>query len=197
MSRLASPGFFSVSFMPINTTNSISPSHSHSQPEILISILRIILVRTIFNSVQFYFRPRQEIKQNLDGARAALSAMRLEPKCRQQLQLLLQRQHLEEEELRLRQYMELEKFQKNLDASEWHICCIFILPENFTYIDNNISTFLSLSIRHAAPPSHAIDRNRCDRCPAAVRLKHIATGERLAAAAAGRTERQHQQHNRR
>lgn len=62
----------------------------------------------------------QEIKQNLDGARAALASMRVEPKCRQQLQLLLQRQHLEEEELRLRHYMELEKFQKNLDLSE---CC--------------------------------------------------------------------------
>lgn len=44
--------------------------------------------------------------------------MQLEPKSRQQLQLLLQRQHLEEEELRLRHYMELEKFQKNLDSSK-------------------------------------------------------------------------------
>lgn len=61
----------------------------------------------------------QEIKHNLDVARTALSGMRLEPKCRQQLALLLQRQHLEEEELRLRHYMELEKFQRNLDLSEW------------------------------------------------------------------------------
>lgn len=44
--------------------------------------------------------------------------MQLEPKSRQQLQLLLQRQHLEEEELRLRHYMELEKFQKNLDSGK-------------------------------------------------------------------------------
>lgn len=55
----------------------------------------------------------------MDDARNVLSAMRLEPKCRQQLQLLMQRQHLEEEELRLRHYMELEKFQKNLDLSKY------------------------------------------------------------------------------
>ena len=60
----------------------------------------------------------QEIKHNLDNARNVIGSMRLEAKCRQQLQLLLQRQHLEEEELRLRHYMELEKFQKNLDQSK-------------------------------------------------------------------------------
>lgn len=58
----------------------------------------------------------------MDGARTALLAMRLEPKCRQQLQLILQRQHLEEEELRLRHYMELEKLEKNLDLSECFTC---------------------------------------------------------------------------
>jgi WNK lysine deficient protein kinase len=40
--------------------------------------------------------------------------MRLEVQHRQQLILLMQRQQLEEEELRLRHYMELEKFQKGL-----------------------------------------------------------------------------------
>lgn len=38
--------------------------------------------------------------------------MRLEPTSRQRLQLLLQRQHIEEEELRLRHFMELEKFRE-------------------------------------------------------------------------------------
>lgn len=41
-----------------------------------------------------------------------LSTMRLEPTTRQRLQLLLQRQHIEEEELRLRHFMELEKFRE-------------------------------------------------------------------------------------
>lgn len=41
-----------------------------------------------------------------------LSTMRLEPTSRQRLQLLLQRQHIEEEELRLRHFMELEKFRE-------------------------------------------------------------------------------------
>lgn len=40
--------------------------------------------------------------------------MQLKPQIRQQLTLLLQRQHLEEQELRLRHWMELEKFHKGL-----------------------------------------------------------------------------------
>lgn len=51
-----------------------------------------------------------------------LQCMQLKPQIRQQLTLLLQRQHLEEQELRLRHWMELEKFHKglgklNVDAS--------------------------------------------------------------------------------
>lgn len=61
---------------------------------------------------KFHF---QEIKHNLEVTRNVLRTMRLEPTSRQQLQLLLQRQHLEEEELRLRHFMELEKFQKTVD----------------------------------------------------------------------------------
>lgn len=41
-----------------------------------------------------------------------LGSMRLEPTTKQRLQLLLQRQHIEEEELRLRHFMELEKFRE-------------------------------------------------------------------------------------
>lgn len=52
----------------------------------------------------------------MDNARNILSTMRLETNSRQQLQLLMQRQHIEEEELRLKHYMELEKFQKSLDS---------------------------------------------------------------------------------
>ncbi|XP_055714504.1 serine/threonine-protein kinase WNK1-like isoform X2 [Phlebotomus papatasi] len=55
-----------------------------------------------------------ELKRNLDVAKSRLTQMHLEPKSRQQLQLLLSRQHLEEEELRLRHFMELEKFQKSV-----------------------------------------------------------------------------------
>lgn len=43
-----------------------------------------------------------------------LQCMQLKPQIRQQLTLLLQRQHLEEQELRLRHWMELEKFHKGL-----------------------------------------------------------------------------------
>ena len=57
----------------------------------------------------------QEIKHNLEVTRNMLGTMRLEPTSRQQLTLLLQRQHLEEEELRLRHFMELEKFQKTVE----------------------------------------------------------------------------------
>lgn len=46
-----------------------------------------------------------------------LGTMRLEPTLRHQLQLLLQRQHLEEEELRLRHFMELEKFQRTVERT--------------------------------------------------------------------------------
>lgn len=48
--------------------------------------------------------------------------MRLEPTSRQRLQLLLQRQHIEEEELRLRHFMELEKFrERKCDALKFPI----------------------------------------------------------------------------
>lgn len=47
--------------------------------------------------------------------------MRLEPTSRQRLQLLLQRQHIEEEELRLRHFMELEKFRER--KLEWSVHC--------------------------------------------------------------------------
>lgn len=39
----------------------------------------------------------------------------MELKCRQQLLLLLKRQQLEEEELTLRHYRELEKFNKSIE----------------------------------------------------------------------------------
>jgi hypothetical protein len=44
--------------------------------------------------------------------------MQLKPQVRQQLTLLLQRQHLEEQELRLRHWMELEKFHKGLGKED-------------------------------------------------------------------------------
>lgn len=47
-----------------------------------------------------------------------LSTIRLEPTSRQRLQLLLQRQHIEEEELRLRHFMELEKFREQITSED-------------------------------------------------------------------------------
>lgn len=49
---------------------------------------------------------------HLATARSMLSCMQIKPQIRQQLNLLLQRQHLEEQELRLKHWMELEKFYK-------------------------------------------------------------------------------------
>lgn len=43
-----------------------------------------------------------------------LKTMQLKPQVRQQLTLLLQRQNIEEQELRLRHWMEMEKFYKGL-----------------------------------------------------------------------------------
>lgn len=63
-------------------------------------------------SEYFFFPFVQEIKYNLEVTRNMLGSMRLEPTTRQRLQLLLQRQHIEEEELRLRHFMELEKFRE-------------------------------------------------------------------------------------
>lgn len=59
----------------------------------------------------------QEIKQNLEVTRNMLGSMRLEPTLRHQLQLLLQRQHLEEEELRFKHFVELEKFQRTVERN--------------------------------------------------------------------------------
>lgn len=62
----------------------------------------------------FAYRSQELENHHLDTARNMLKCMQLKPQIRQQLTLLLQRQHLEEQELRLRHWMELEKFHKGL-----------------------------------------------------------------------------------
>lgn len=57
----------------------------------------------------------QEIQKNLENVRVNLTSRSLESKTKKQLMLLLQRQNLEEEELKLRHYRELERFQYILD----------------------------------------------------------------------------------
>lgn len=52
----------------------------------------------------------QVIKQNLDNARNGLLLLQLEPQSRQQLEFFLHRQLIEEEELHVRHYNELQKF---------------------------------------------------------------------------------------
>lgn len=54
----------------------------------------------------------EDIGQNLVAIQNHLRGMQLMPSSRQQLQLLLQRQHIEHEELKLRHFLELEKFLK-------------------------------------------------------------------------------------
>ncbi|XP_053679249.1 uncharacterized protein LOC128730240 [Anopheles nili] len=53
-----------------------------------------------------------DIGQNLLAIQNHLCGCQLMPSARQQLQLLLQRQHIEHEELKLRHFLELEKFLK-------------------------------------------------------------------------------------
>uniref|UniRef100_A0A182MYU3 Uncharacterized protein n=1 Tax=Anopheles dirus TaxID=7168 RepID=A0A182MYU3_9DIPT len=53
-----------------------------------------------------------DIGHNLLAIQNHLCALQLMPSARQQLQLLLQRQHIEHEELKLRHFLELEKFLK-------------------------------------------------------------------------------------
>ncbi|XP_063707077.1 serine/threonine-protein kinase Wnk [Culicoides brevitarsis] len=59
-----------------------------------------------------------EIQKNLENVRANLTSRSLESKTKKQLMLLLQRQNLEEEELKLRHYRELERFQYILDEED-------------------------------------------------------------------------------
>lgn len=54
----------------------------------------------------------EDIGQNLVAIQNHLRGMQLMASSRQQLQLLLQRQHIEHEELKLRHFLELEKFLK-------------------------------------------------------------------------------------
>ena len=61
----------------------------------------------------------QELENHhLDTGRNMLKTMQLKPQVRQQLTLLLQRQNIEEQELRLRHWMEMEKFYKGLGKSD-------------------------------------------------------------------------------
>lgn len=60
----------------------------------------------------------QEIQKTLDNVRADLTSRNLESKTKKQLMLLIQRQHIEEEELKLRHMRELERFQTQLDEGE-------------------------------------------------------------------------------
>lgn len=54
----------------------------------------------------------EDIGQNLIAIQNHLRSLQLMSSARQQLQLLLQRQHIEHEELKLRHFLELEKFLK-------------------------------------------------------------------------------------
>lgn len=54
----------------------------------------------------------EDIGQNLVAIQNHLRSLQLMPSARQQLQLLFQRQHIEHEELKLRHFLELEKFLK-------------------------------------------------------------------------------------
>lgn len=56
----------------------------------------------------------QEIQQKLDQTRQVLTSTRLPSSKRHQIQLLLQRQNLEQQELKLKHYTELENVLKSL-----------------------------------------------------------------------------------
>lgn len=70
----------------------------------------------------------QELENHhLDTGRNMLKTMQLKPQVRQQLTLLLQRQNIEEQELRLRHWMEMEKFYKGLGEINFTIKLSFII----------------------------------------------------------------------
>lgn len=77
-------------------------------------ILHTVCTPSEITSTSIPQNEKTEIKHNLEVTRTMLGSMRLEPTTRQRLQLLLQRQHIEEEELRLRHFMELEKFRDRM-----------------------------------------------------------------------------------
>ncbi|XP_059609656.1 serine/threonine-protein kinase Wnk isoform X2 [Phlebotomus argentipes] len=79
-----------------------------------IPVVNLSQVAPIEDQTPFY--GDTELKRNLDEVKVSLSKRHLETKSRHQLQLLLSRQHLEEEELRLRHFVELEKFEKSIAA---------------------------------------------------------------------------------
>lgn len=96
---------------------------------------------------------KQEIQKNLENVRANLTSRSLESKTKKQLMLLLQRQNLEEEELKLRHYRELERFQYILDEGEFLLlffCLYFELTFEMLYrrqttiipVECNISIFI-------------------------------------------------------
>ncbi|KAJ6641924.1 Glutamine-rich protein 2, partial [Pseudolycoriella hygida] len=114
VSAMTSYGCYQPTNVTIPTIN--LPKKSSSMSTMVAATPKILNSCTSLSNIVWQNSP-SDFKHNLEYARNIIGTMQLEPKSRQQLQLLLQRQHLEEEELRLRHYMELEKFQKNLDLT--------------------------------------------------------------------------------
>ncbi|EJY57532.1 AAEL017519-PA [Aedes aegypti] len=80
---------------------------------------QIVPVQNASNTVAVYSEQHavesfnsEDIGQNLIAIQNHLRSLQLMSSARQQLQLLLQRQHIEHEELKLRHFLELEKFLK-------------------------------------------------------------------------------------
>lgn len=80
---------------------------------------QVVPVQSASNTVAVYSEQNtmesfnsEDIGQNLVAIQNHLRSLQLMSSARQQLQLLLQRQHIEHEELKLRHFLELEKFLK-------------------------------------------------------------------------------------
>lgn len=63
----------------------------------------------------------KDIKHNLDSLVNQLCSLRLGTNQHQRLLLLRQRQLIEEDELRLKHYVEYEKFQKAMRQCKWTV----------------------------------------------------------------------------
>ncbi|XP_037925514.1 serine-rich adhesin for platelets-like isoform X3 [Hermetia illucens] len=149
-----------ISSTTINSSSSQPPQVSHHHSSSLSTTpISTMLPFTSLHSSSPWTIESSDIMHKLDRIRHSLQSVPLEPNVQQRLLLLLHRQHIEEEELRLKHFVELEKFQKTLHPSEFvpspdknsHSSTLATTSSNT--ITN--STLLSLSSRDLnAPPSY-------------------------------------------
>lgn len=94
---------------------SLAATHPNLLPTVIQSV-RILLCNKflIYIHINLIIFLQKDIKHNLDSLVSQLCNLRLSTNQHQRLLLLRQRQLIEEDELRLKHYVEFEKFHKAL-----------------------------------------------------------------------------------